>query len=241
MNRYDDHARLVFHYAREEGNRLGHAVVGPEHLLLGLMRTEGGARTVLESASAELNQMRRRLQQAKPASMSGALVDAPSITPRARRVMEVASQEARALGAGVTSTQHILLGILLKAGDDPVITTMLSDGAPDLGRLAEQARAIIPEPSIQDTAPEFKEQAAQRAEWRENLQILLDAAMSRDGAPPSGLTETALLGLTLGGGDAQLAVPLEKLLYTWLTGPLPEATKHALLLQLLAAALPTAN
>ena len=44
-NRYDDRARLVFHYAREEGNRLGHAMVGPEHLLLGLMREGGTAAT----------------------------------------------------------------------------------------------------------------------------------------------------------------------------------------------------
>ena len=46
MNRYDDRARLVFHYAREEGNRLGHAMVGPEHLLLGLMREGGTAATL---------------------------------------------------------------------------------------------------------------------------------------------------------------------------------------------------
>lgn len=65
--------------------------------------------------------------------------------------------------------------------------------------------------------------------------------VGRDGAAPSGLTETALLGLVLGSGDAQLAVPLEGLLYTWLTGPLPEATKRALLLQFLAAALPRAD
>lgn len=141
-------------------------MVGPEHLLLGLMRTEGGARTVLESAGADLDQMRRRLQEAKPASASGTLMDAPSITPRARRVMEVASQETQALGAAVTSTQHTLLGILAEVGDDPVIISMLSDGAPDLGRLAEQARAIIPEPEHQDTSPEAQEQAAQRTEWR---------------------------------------------------------------------------
>ena len=42
MNRYDDQARLTFHYAREEANFMRHAQVGPEHLLLTLLRTEGG-------------------------------------------------------------------------------------------------------------------------------------------------------------------------------------------------------
>ena len=47
MNRYDDRARMVFHYAREEGSQLGHSMIGPEHLLLGLMREGGTASRVL--------------------------------------------------------------------------------------------------------------------------------------------------------------------------------------------------
>ena len=47
MNRYDDRARLVFHFAREEGSKFGHAMIGPEHLLLGLMRESGTASKVL--------------------------------------------------------------------------------------------------------------------------------------------------------------------------------------------------
>ena len=59
MNRYDDRARLVFHYAREEGNRLGHAMVGPEHLLLGLMREGGTAASLLGEFGATLDGLRR--------------------------------------------------------------------------------------------------------------------------------------------------------------------------------------
>ena len=60
-NRYDDRARLVFHYAREEGNRLGHAMVGPEHLLLGLMREGGSAYTVLSEFGVTLESLRERV------------------------------------------------------------------------------------------------------------------------------------------------------------------------------------
>ncbi|WP_309573009.1 Clp protease N-terminal domain-containing protein, partial [Deinococcus sp.] len=116
MNRYDDRARLVFHYAREEGNRLGHAMVGPEHLLLGLMREGGTAATILTEFGASLDGLRRRVEEIIGRGEGNRLNDAPSITPRARRVMELASAEARSLGAQVTSTEHILLGII-REGD----------------------------------------------------------------------------------------------------------------------------
>jgi len=54
LNRYDDRARLVFHYAREEGSRLGHSMIGPEHLLLGLMREGGTAAKILAEYGANL-------------------------------------------------------------------------------------------------------------------------------------------------------------------------------------------
>ncbi|MGI8747288.1 MAG: Clp protease N-terminal domain-containing protein, partial [Deinococcus sp.] len=116
MNRYDDRARLVFHYAREEGNRLGHAMVGPEHLLLGLMREGGTAAGLLGEFGATLDGLRRRVEEIIGRGEGNRLNDAPSITPRARRVMELASHDARTLGAQVTSTEHILLGII-REGD----------------------------------------------------------------------------------------------------------------------------
>ncbi|MBB6098453.1 ATP-dependent Clp protease ATP-binding subunit ClpC [Deinobacterium chartae] len=116
MNRYDDRARLVFHYAREEGNRLGHAMVGPEHLLLGLMRETGTAAQILQEFGASLEGLRRKVEEIIGRGEGSRLNDAPAITPRARRVMELASAEARSLGAQVTSTEHILLGII-REGD----------------------------------------------------------------------------------------------------------------------------
>ena len=62
MNRYDDRARLVFHYAREEGSRLGHSMIGPEHLLLGLMREGGTAARILQEYGASLEAMRRLVE-----------------------------------------------------------------------------------------------------------------------------------------------------------------------------------
>jgi len=116
MNRYDDRARLVFHYAREEGNKLGHAMVGPEHLLLGLMREAGTAAQILQEFGGSLEGMRHQVEEIIGRGEGSRLNDAPSITPRARRVMELSAAEARSLGAEATSTEHVLLGII-REGD----------------------------------------------------------------------------------------------------------------------------
>ena len=116
MNRYDDRARLVFHYAREEGSKLGHAMIGPEHLLLGLMREGGTACRILTEFGATLENFRRRVEEIIGRGEGLRHTEAPAITPRARRVMELASSEARNLGSQVIGTEHILLGIL-REGD----------------------------------------------------------------------------------------------------------------------------
>ena len=112
MNRYDDRARLVFHYAREEGSRLGHSMIGPEHLLLGLMREGGAAAKILTEYGASLEVMRRMVEDLVGRGEGSRAGEPPAITPRARRVMELAAAEARAMGSPTIGTEHILLGII---------------------------------------------------------------------------------------------------------------------------------
>lgn len=116
MNRYDDRARLVFHFAREEGSKLGHAMIGPEHLLLGLMREGGTASRVLSEFGATLEGFRRQIEEMVGRGEGLTRNETAAITPRARRVMELAGSEARNLGSNVIATEHILLGII-REGD----------------------------------------------------------------------------------------------------------------------------
>ncbi|MCW5820226.1 MAG: ATP-dependent Clp protease ATP-binding subunit, partial [Trueperaceae bacterium] len=115
MNRYDDRSKLVFHYAREEGTRLGHGMIGPEHLLLGLMREGGTASKILEEFDATLDNFRLLVEEMVGRG-DGLPKNEAAITPRARRVMELAGSEARSLGSNVIATEHILLGII-REGD----------------------------------------------------------------------------------------------------------------------------
>ena len=116
MNRYDDRARLVFHFAREEGSKLGHAMIGPEHLLLGLMREGGSASKVLVEFGATLEGFRKQVEEMVGRGDGLPRNETAAITPRARRVMELAGSEARSLGSNVIATEHILLGVI-REGD----------------------------------------------------------------------------------------------------------------------------
>ena len=129
MNRYDDRARLVFHFAREEGSRLGHAMFGPEHLLLGLMREGGAVSVLLGEFGATLESVRRQVEEMVGRGDGLRKNEAAAVTPRARRVMELAGSEARSLGSKAISTEHILLGII-REGDGVgyrILETLVKD------------------------------------------------------------------------------------------------------------------
>lgn len=233
MNRYDDQARLTFHYAREEANALRHAQVGPEHLLLGLLRAEGGGRGVLLGLGADLERMRQQVRELSPPGEGTSLNDAPHITPLARRVMEVASQEARALGAPVTSTPHILLG-LVQVGP-PVTRHLLASLGVESQVIANRARAV---PLAAPVEVSFQDQ--ERMQQVQALRHLLQETLEKGGTPPAGMTEDELVTLVVEGGDFSLISLFEDVLYRWVTGDqLSENRKHAVLLHLVNFALRT--
>ncbi len=91
-------------------------MIGPEHLLLGLMREGGTAAKILAEYGASLEVMRRMVEELVGRGEGSRVGEPPAITPRARRVMELAAAEARNMGSSVIGTEHILLGII-REGD----------------------------------------------------------------------------------------------------------------------------
>ena len=110
-------ARRALEMAREEALIMGHDFVGTEHVLLGLVKTAGGAlaqvlqrcRVNSEAVHAEVGRLISALP-IRPAT--GAL----PLTPRARKALHFASREADALGHSPIGTEHMLLGLLLEGG-----------------------------------------------------------------------------------------------------------------------------
>jgi ATP-dependent Clp protease ATP-binding subunit ClpA len=98
--------------AQEEAQRLQHNYIGTEHLLLGLVREgEGVAAKVLKSFDVDLEKVRRAVEHIIKRGehlVSGEV----GLTPRAKRVIELAVDEARGLNHHYIGTEHLLLGLM---------------------------------------------------------------------------------------------------------------------------------
>ncbi len=114
FNKFTERARRVLSLAREEARRLQHNFIGTEHLLLGLVREgDGVAAKVLSNLGVELGKVREAVESivGRGNSPDDSLI---GLTPRAKKVIELAVDEARRLNHHYIGTEHLLLGILLE-------------------------------------------------------------------------------------------------------------------------------
>ena len=112
FEKFSERARKVLTLAQEEAQRFNHNYIGTEHILLGLVREgEGVAARVLGNLGVELSKVRAAVEfiigrGERPGS--GEI----GLTPRAKRVIELALDEARRLNHSYIGTEHLLLGLL---------------------------------------------------------------------------------------------------------------------------------
>ena len=112
FDKFSERARRVLTYAQEEAKHLNHNYIGTEHILLGLVREEEGvAAKVLLNLDINMGKVRSAVEfiigrGEKPATAETGL------TARAKRVIELAIDEARHLGHNYIGTEHLLLGLL---------------------------------------------------------------------------------------------------------------------------------
>jgi excisionase family DNA binding protein len=114
-NRFDkftDRARKVLTLAQEEARRFQHSYIGTEHLLLGLVREgEGVAAKVLNNLGVELEKVREAVEFIIGRGDRVVLGEV-GLTPRAKKVIELAVDEARRLNHHYIGTEHLLLGLV---------------------------------------------------------------------------------------------------------------------------------
>ena len=112
MERFTQRARRVLSLAQEEADRLHHHQIGTEHLLLGLMREDGGvAGRVLRDLGLDLRRVEElvsRLSMAGERTTSSQL----DLSPGTKKVLELAVDEARRMGHHYIGTEHLLLGLV---------------------------------------------------------------------------------------------------------------------------------
>jgi ATP-dependent Clp protease ATP-binding subunit ClpC len=118
LERFTEDARQVVVHAQEEARKLGHDVVGTEHLLLGILRLpgDGVAPGVLDRLGVTLldarDQVARIVGRGEGASAAGQI----PFTPRAQAALEGAVRETQSLGGRAVEPEHVLLGLLEQEG-----------------------------------------------------------------------------------------------------------------------------
>jgi ATP-dependent Clp protease ATP-binding subunit ClpC len=137
FDKFSERARRVLSLAQEEAQRLNHNYIGTEHILLGLVKEEEGvAARVLMNMNVSLPKMRSAVEYViGPGEKTGST--GTGLTTRAKRVIELAIDEARQMGHNYIGTEHLLLGLLRE--NDGVAAGVLDSFSVTL----ERARAEI--------------------------------------------------------------------------------------------------
>jgi ATP-dependent Clp protease ATP-binding subunit ClpC len=117
MNNFTPRAQQVLALARKEADRFNHNFVGTEHLLLGLIKLgQGVAVNVLQKLGLDLETVRMEVEKQVGTGPDQKMIGNIPYTPRVKKVLALASKEAKNLNHTYVGTEHILLG-LLREGD----------------------------------------------------------------------------------------------------------------------------
>ncbi|MGH2517079.1 MAG: Clp protease N-terminal domain-containing protein, partial [Ktedonobacterales bacterium] len=112
FDKFTERARKVLSLAQEEAQRFNHNYIGTEHLLLGLIRERDGvAAHVLSNLGVDLNKARAAVEHIIGRGDRIVLGDI-GLTPRSKKVMELAIDEARRMNHHYVGTEHLLLGLI---------------------------------------------------------------------------------------------------------------------------------
>ena len=135
VHRFTEAARQVIVLAQAEARDLSHDYLGPEHILLGLLREEeGAAARTLGSLDITVDSVRPHLP--RPGSRGADPLAETPFTPRAKGVLQLALREAMLANRGQVATEHILLALASDAGGAAARILLDFDADPDRVRAA---------------------------------------------------------------------------------------------------------
>ena len=139
---FTERGKKVVQLAHREALRLGHDVIGTEHILLGLLAEgEGVAAQVLGAFGLDLEELRGQIEstvgKGQPRERP---VDLP-LSPRAKRVLDLSMREARGMGVNYVGTEHILLGLL--AEGEGVAAQVLGGLGLDLPKVRQEVQSFL--------------------------------------------------------------------------------------------------
>ncbi len=150
MERFTQRARRVLSLAQEEAERMHHTYIGPEHLLLGLMREEGGvAGRVLRELGLRPNQVEQLVEKLTAANKRTG-ISRMDLSPATKKVLELAVDEARRMGHHYIGTEHLLLGLVRHP--EGVAMDVLKELRISPDEIRRQTRRVLQENPLQSSS-----------------------------------------------------------------------------------------
>jgi len=147
FDKFTERARKVLQLAQEEAQRFNHNYIGTEHLLLGLVREgDGVAARVLNNMGVQLPKVRSAVEFIIGRG-EGAVIGDIGLTPRAKKVLELAVDEGRRLNHHYIGTEHLLLG-LVREGEGIAAGVLESLGV-NLEKVRNQVMQVVSQSSSQ--------------------------------------------------------------------------------------------
>jgi ATP-dependent Clp protease ATP-binding subunit ClpC len=138
FERFTDRARKVMALANQEAQRFNHEYIGTEHILLGLVKEGSGVgANVLKNLDVDLRKVRLEVEKLVKSGPEMVTMGKLPQTPRAKKVIEFAIEEARQLNHNYVGTEHLLLGLLRE--NDGVAAQVLMN----LGLKLEEVREEV--------------------------------------------------------------------------------------------------
>jgi ATP-dependent Clp protease ATP-binding subunit ClpC len=116
FSRFTERARQAILLAQEEAQRRNHAYLGTEHLMLGLLKCGGFGITTLQNMGLTIDGVRTEIERHMPRFTDQTLTNEVAFTPKAKKVLEHAVNEANAIKVSAIGTEHLLLGLLIEKG-----------------------------------------------------------------------------------------------------------------------------
>ncbi|MGR3309803.1 MAG: ATP-dependent Clp protease ATP-binding subunit [Candidatus Brocadiales bacterium] len=189
FDRFTDRARKVMTLAREEARKFNHEYIGTEHILLGLVKEGSGvAANVLQNLDIALKKIRIEIEKIVQTGPDLVSVGQLPFTPRVKKVLEYAMDEARNFNHNYIGTEHILLGLLreqegvaaqvllnlgVKLEDvrEEVISVLGAEGAPVIPE-REEKKGKSKTPALDSFGRDLTAQAREQA---------LDPVIGREG------------------------------------------------------------
>ncbi len=142
FERFSDRARKVMTLANQEAQRFRHEHIGPEHMLLGLIKEGSGVGVeILKALGVDLEQTRLAVEKLTKSGPSTLIMGKLPQTPTTKKVVGYAIEEARNLNDNHIGTEHILLGLLREQGGGEKTTAFIV--LTDHGVALNTARAAL--------------------------------------------------------------------------------------------------